>query len=358
MAFIPFQNFNPQFHANGVPLASGTIEFFIADTSTPQDVYSDNTGTVLGTTVTLNSEGRPPSYIFRDTGVRYKYILKNSSGTTIETINDIDLGYGDFISSLSTTAGTAASPAISLGDGAVNDGNTGWYHSASDEWSFSAGGTQRLRMGTFGFDVTVVGSAASPSIIFAGDTNTGWYQPAADQWAWSAGGSNVITLSSSGFAVGTGTSSIAGTLTLGTTNGSLNSSSTGYLQVNSALRVHAASHASKGSVTEPQGMFAAGVSSELTISGGEVTVTSSVHTIDTESDAGTDDLDTINVTPLGAHLLLIRAADSGRTVVCKDGTGNLNLAGDFSLTHVDDTLLLAYDGSANWNEVSRSDNTT
>jgi hypothetical protein len=55
--------------------------------------------------------------------------------------------------------------------------------------------------------------------------------------------------------------------------------------------------------------------------------------------------------------LIIVAANSARTVVAKDATGNLRLNGDFSLDHQNDTLTLIYNGT-NWLEVSRSDNQT
>lgn len=96
--------------------------------------------------------------------------------------------------------------------------------------------------------------------------------------------------------------------------------------------------------------------SELTIGGGEVTATGSFHEIDTAGDAASDDLDTINGGENGMMLTIV-AADSARTVVAKDGTGNLRLNGDFSLDHENDTLTLIYNGS-NWLEVSRSDNQT
>lgn len=97
-----------------------------------------------------------------------------------------------------------------------------------------------------------------------------------------------------------------------------------------------------------------GPTSELTISGGVITVIRSSHTVDTESDAASDDLDTINGSQDGMFLV-ISAADSARTVVVKDGTGNLDLAGDFSMDHVDDTLFLQLRGT-NWKELTRSNN--
>ena len=94
--------------------------------------------------------------------------------------------------------------------------------------------------------------------------------------------------------------------------------------------------------------------SEKTITGGVAAVTALTHSIDTQADASTDDLDSLTG-GIAGQTLVIRAADSARTVVCKDGTGNLLLAGDFSLDNVEDRLFLHYDGT-NWHEISRSDN--
>ena len=99
-----------------------------------------------------------------------------------------------------------------------------------------------------------------------------------------------------------------------------------------------------------------GAVDELTVASGAITALKSYHSVDTESDAATDDLDTINGGTEG-DILIIRAADSARTVVAKDATGNLALNGDFSMDNAEDTLQLLYDGS-NWLEVSRSNNGT
>ena len=100
--------------------------------------------------------------------------------------------------------------------------------------------------------------------------------------------------------------------------------------------------------------FISNQGTELTIASGAITATHSYHTVDTESNASTDDLDTINGGATG-QMLLITAQASSRTIVAKDGTGNLNLNGDFSLDHNTDTLLLMYVSSF-WIEVSRSSN--
>lgn len=103
-----------------------------------------------------------------------------------------------------------------------------------------------------------------------------------------------------------------------------------------------------------QGKLNISSDSQITISSGAVTITQSYHNIDTEADASTDDLDTINGGVEGDRLVVV-AHNSGRTVVMKDGTGNLQLNGDFSLTSTQDTMELIFNGT-NWLELSRSDN--
>lgn len=95
---------------------------------------------------------------------------------------------------------------------------------------------------------------------------------------------------------------------------------------------------------------------ELTIASGAVTATRGFHTIDTESDAASDDLDTVNGGEDG-DVLVIRANHTDRTVVAKDGTGNLALNGDCTLDASSDTLTLIYDGDlSKWVELARSGN--
>lgn len=96
---------------------------------------------------------------------------------------------------------------------------------------------------------------------------------------------------------------------------------------------------------------------EKTIAAGEITVTNNntSFSVDTEAGAATDDLTTINGGYFG-QVISFRAADFARTVVVKDGIGNLRLSGDMTLDSADDsiTLMLAYTGT--WTELSRSNN--
>jgi hypothetical protein len=96
----------------------------------------------------------------------------------------------------------------------------------------------------------------------------------------------------------------------------------------------------------------------LTISSGVITVpssrTPSMQLVDTEAAAATDDLDTING-GLDGQIVIFRSSTSSRDPTFKDGTGNMRLSGDFTLSHAEDTITLIKSGSS-WYEMSRSDN--
>jgi hypothetical protein len=102
-----------------------------------------------------------------------------------------------------------------------------------------------------------------------------------------------------------------------------------------------------------------GGTTELTIATGAITLTSSDGSrirVDTESDAATDDLDTISGGTDG-DVIVLRAESSVRTVVVKHNTGNIRLDGstDKSLTQVNDRIVLEFDGT-NWLQWSFADN--
>jgi len=97
---------------------------------------------------------------------------------------------------------------------------------------------------------------------------------------------------------------------------------------------------------------------EYTIASGVITLTGydkiRFITVDTESDDAADDLDTINGGSDG-DIIICKSASNNRDPTFKDDTGNLRLAGDFTLTNLADTIMLIYYNGA-WREISRSDN--
>jgi len=97
-----------------------------------------------------------------------------------------------------------------------------------------------------------------------------------------------------------------------------------------------------------------GDSPEVTIASDAITKTKGNLLVDTESDASTDDLSTINGGKPGDRLIL-RAVNGARSVVIKDSVGNIETVGDFVLDNTQDTFELLYDGTS-WVELSRANN--
>jgi hypothetical protein len=102
-----------------------------------------------------------------------------------------------------------------------------------------------------------------------------------------------------------------------------------------------------------------GGTNDVTIASGVITCPTTrspvlVFNTETEAAAASDDLDTISGGSDG-QLAVVKAISGSHTVVCKDGTGNLNLAGDFSLDNTQDMLTLVFHNDT-WRELSRSDN--
>jgi hypothetical protein len=97
-------------------------------------------------------------------------------------------------------------------------------------------------------------------------------------------------------------------------------------------------------IAHEMGKVAASVPS-TTIAAGVITVVNPVDVaVDTEAAAASDDLDTINGTVAG-QIIIIRAVDSARTIVLKDGTGNMKLAGDITLDNHEDRAVLRSNGT-------------
>lgn len=98
------------------------------------------------------------------------------------------------------------------------------------------------------------------------------------------------------------------------------------------------------------------IAPELTIASGAITVTSSYHRVDTEGDAASDDLDTINGGTNG-QILVLRSANSSREVVVRNNVGNIRCGSARSLSHGRDTISFIYDGEVDtWTMLSFADN--
>jgi len=83
---------------------------------------------------------------------------------------------------------------------------------------------------------------------------------------------------------------------------------------------------------------------EKTISSGAIAATQTYHSVDNEGDAASDELNTISGVPIG-KILILCAAHTDRTVILKDGTGNLILGGDIYLDNTNKHVMLISDGT-------------
>lgn len=95
MSFYPSSYTVEHFHADdGNLLSGGTLEYYIAGTTTPVTVYTDSSGTEAGATITLNARGEPEVsgntiIIWLSASVDYKVIGKNASGGIEWTIDNL-----------------------------------------------------------------------------------------------------------------------------------------------------------------------------------------------------------------------------------------------------------------------------
>lgn len=156
---------------NGKPLSGGTIETFVAGTSTHAAVFSDvNLTTAYSNPLTLNSAGRLPSNgsMFLTPGVSYKFLIKNSAGTTIATPDNISSVPGSSAGvDVPGTAGETipAGQAVYLSDGSGGKTAGLWYRadaaniysSTSPEVGIAPNAISSLAAGTIRISGAVAG---------------------------------------------------------------------------------------------------------------------------------------------------------------------------------------------------------
>lgn len=137
-------------------LSGGSIEAYLAGTSTPTNMYTDAAGTSAGAVITLNAGGFPEVsgnivIIWQQAGIDYKFILKDASGTVIATTDNISSLANDFLSNsvfavcqtvsdMANAAGPIITSGVVLGPVSVADAadtgaliQTSWYSSATKD---------------------------------------------------------------------------------------------------------------------------------------------------------------------------------------------------------------------------------
>ena len=86
----PVGNGQQFFDNNGVPLNGGLIYQYQAGSSTLLTTYTTNNGIVANPNpIVLDASGRPPNEIWMQTGYSYKFIIQTSTGTTLQTLDNL-----------------------------------------------------------------------------------------------------------------------------------------------------------------------------------------------------------------------------------------------------------------------------
>lgn len=119
----PVGNGQQFFDNNGVPLSGGLIYTYQAGSSTPLTTYTTNNGTVPNTNpIILDAAGRTPNEVWLQTGYSYKFVLQTSTGTTLQTLDNLY----PILQNASTTASTFTTGMIIIWSGSIGSIPAGW----------------------------------------------------------------------------------------------------------------------------------------------------------------------------------------------------------------------------------------
>lgn len=176
------------FDNNGDPLSGGKVYTYAAGTTTPQATYTTSAGNVAhANPIVLDSAGRVPSggEIWLTDSVSYKFLITNSTGTTIGTYDNLTGNGNGLLPLLSASSGsslvgflqsgTSATArtvqdklreTVSVKDfGAVGDGltnDTAAVQAAATAIAAQGGGALFFPKGTYYIDnVSVIGAAGN-----------------------------------------------------------------------------------------------------------------------------------------------------------------------------------------------------
>ena len=107
-----------------------------------------------------------------------------------------------------------------------------------------------------------------------------------------------------------------------------------------------------GGLSVGGGFLNLGASTELTIATGAVTATKSYHTIDTESDSASDNLDTINGGTVGDILILSCNHDARTVVITNDGNIRTKAGTSITMDSLYSSVTLIYKSTNVWVVIS------
>ena len=108
---------------NGIPLSGGTITTYQAGSSTLLATYTTVNGTIANSNpIVLGTNGISPNEIWLQTGYSYKFVIADSSGNTIQTLDNLY----PILQNASATATTIPSGLIAIWSGSTGSIPSGW----------------------------------------------------------------------------------------------------------------------------------------------------------------------------------------------------------------------------------------
>ena len=223
----PVGNGQQFFDNNGVPLNGGLIYQYQAGSSTLLTTYTTVNGTVANSNpIVLDSSGRPPNEIWMQTGYSYKLIIQTSTGTTLQTLDNLY----PILQNAPAVSASIPSGLIAIWSGSLGSVPSGWVicdgtNSTPDlRNSFILGAGNTYAVGATGgsTDAIVVTHThtATSTVTDPGHTHQ-------SQWV-NFGGSGISLNTAGQTANGTATTSTSTTgITVATTNASAGTSGSG-----------------------------------------------------------------------------------------------------------------------------------
>jgi hypothetical protein len=113
----------PFFDNNGLPLNAGLVYTYQAGSSTLLTTYTTYNGTIANPNpIVLNASGQVPNEVWLQTGYSYKFVIKSSDGTTIQTLDNIY----PILQSATASGATIPSGLIAIWSGSTGSIPSGW----------------------------------------------------------------------------------------------------------------------------------------------------------------------------------------------------------------------------------------
>jgi hypothetical protein len=119
----PVGNGQQFFDNNGVPLNGGLIYQYQAGSSTLLTTYTTVNGNVANANpIVLDASGRPSNEIWMQTGYSYKLVIQTSSGSTLQTLDNLY----PILQNAPAVSATIPSGLIAIWSGSIGSIPSGW----------------------------------------------------------------------------------------------------------------------------------------------------------------------------------------------------------------------------------------